>query len=535
MHCETSRTWTDEEAREMESRMKKYVFAPMTYDLRHYSPREKALLKMLIEVGRLADEIFWRQTYYDNMRLREEIVRRRRENDPVRRFFFLQAGPYDRLAHNEPFLDVPPKPPTAGFYPPDLTKEEFENWIQTHPQDKDAFLSPYTVIQRDGDRLIAVPYHKVYQEWVQPMADKLRRAAELTDNESFRKYLLTKAEAILTDRYFETDVNWIDVKDSKFDMVVGPFEVYEDEFNNMKAAYEASVEIVDQEASRKLDVYTRHLQALEQYLPFPEKYKNKHAQLTSTFIVVRDIYRGGDLRVGYQPVAANLPNDPEVHLRKGSKKTFWKNVLEARVNQIILPIGERLITAAQLPSLTSQGFFDFVLMHEIAHGLGPRYVHGTRTPVNVALRELYSWIEENKADLVGLHSLRYFREKGILAPEMKVQHLVSFLGSLFRTIRFGIGEAHGKAAMVTLNFFMEKGAIRYNSHDGRYAIHFDEIDEAITELTHILLMIEAVGDYERAKELERRYASMPHFVKESLQRLSDLPIDLIPDYRIKWD
>ncbi|NOX38089.1 MAG: peptidase [Calditrichaeota bacterium] len=533
--CGTSRTWTDEEAREIEYRMKKYVITPMTYDLSHYSPREKELLKTLIEVGKLADEIFWRQTYYDNIRLREEIVRTRSEEDPVRRFFFLQAGPYDRLAHNEPFLDVPPKPPTAGFYPPDLTKEEFERWIETHPQDREAFLSPYTVIQRDGDRLIAVPYHKVYREWVRPMADKLRRAAELTENASFRKYLLTKAEAILTDRYFETDVAWIDVKDSKFDMVIGPFEVYEDELNNLKAAYEASVEIVDQEESRKLDVYTRHLQALEQYLPYPEKYKNKNARLTSAFVIVRDIYRGGDIRVGYQPVAANLPNDPEVHSRKGSKKTFWKNVLEARVNQIILPIGERLIAPGQLPYLTGQGFFDFVLMHEIAHGLGPRYVHGTRTPVNVALRELYSWIEENKADLVGLHSLRYFREKGILDAEMKAQHLVSFLGSIFRTIRFGIGEAHGKAAMVTLNFFLEKGAIRYNNHEGRYAINFDEIDEAITELTHILLMIEAEGDYERAKELERRYASMPPFVKESLQRLSDLPIDLIPDYRIKWE
>ena len=535
MSCIQKKTWSEAEAREIEFRLQKYVIVPMEYDLSRYSERDRELLKILIEVGKLADEIFWRQTYFDNIRLREQVVRSRSPDDPVRRFFLMQAGPYDRLAHNEPFMRVPPKPPTAGFYPPDLTREEFEEWIRRHPQDKEAFLSPYTVIQRDGERLIAVPYHKVYREWVQPMADKLRRAAELTDDDHFRKYLLAKAEAVLTDRYFDADVAWIDVQDSRLDMVIGPFEVYEDELNNLKAAYEASVEMVDQEESRKLAVYTQHLSALEQYLPYPDVYKNPNTQLTSTFVVVRDIYRGGDIRVGYQPVAANLPNDPEVHARKGSKKTIWKNILEARVKHIIFPIGKRLIVPEQLPYLSGQGFFDFVLMHEIAHGLGPRYVHGTRTPVNVALRELYSWIEENKADLVGLHSLRYFREKGILSPEMEARHLVSFLGGIFRTLRFGTREAHGKAALVTLNFFLEKGAVRYDDHTGRYAIQFQEIDEAVTELAHELLMIEAEGDYARARELEQRYGKTPEVVKRSVNQLKDLPIDVVPEYGIKWE
>ena len=528
------KTWTDAEAADIARRMQKYVIVEMKYDLRHLPARDKELLQTLIEAGKLIDEIFWRQTYYDNIRLREEIVRTRVPEDPVRRFFFMQAGPYDRLAHNEPFMNVPPKPPTAGFYPPDMTKAEFEQWLADHPEDKEAFLSPYTVIERRNGKLVAVPYHQAYQPFVSRIAQKLRHAATLTDHEGLKHYLLTKADALESDHYFDTDVAWIDMKNAPYDMVIGPFEVYEDELNNLKASYEASVEIVDREESAKLDVYTRHLSELEMFLPYADKFKNKEAHLTSAFAIVNDIYRGGDIRVGYQPVAANLPNDPEVHAKKGSKKTFWKNVLNARLNKIIFPIGERLIDKDQLQYMTGQGFFDFVLMHEISHGLGPRYVHNTQTPVNVALRDLYSWIEENKADLAGLHSLRYFREQGIISPEMKRQHLVSYLGSIFRTIRFGTGEAHGKAAIVSLNFLMEKGGIEYNATTGRYRVNFNKIDDAITQLAGELLTIEATGDYARAKRLEAKYAGTPDFVQRSLDQLKDLPIDLVPKYVIQW-
>jgi hypothetical protein len=535
LSCGKKQTWTEEEAMEIKNRMQKYVLTPMEFDASQYTGQEKQLLKTLIEIGKLADEIFWRQTYHNNIELRNNILKTRREDDPVRKFFFMQAGPFDRLAHNEPFMDVPPKPATAGFYPPDLSKEEFENWIDEHPEDKEAFLSPYTVIRRQGDKLVAVPYHEAYKEFVDPMAEKLREAANLTDSPDFKKFLLSKAEAIQTDKYFQTDVDWIDIKDSKFDMVIAPFEVYEDELNNIKASYEASVEIVDLEESDKLDIYTKHLAELEAHLPYPEKYKNRETGLTASFAIVRDIYRGGDIRVGYQPVAANLPNDPEVHQKKGTKKTFWKNVMEARLSQIILPIGERVIAENQVQYMTGQGYFDFVLMHEIAHGLGPRYIQGNSTPVNLALRELYSWIEENKADIAGLHSLRYFRDNDIISEEMRNQHFVSFLGSIFRTIRFGTGEAHGKAAIVSLNFLMEHGGIVYDQAAKRYAINFEKIDDAITLLANELLLIEAEGDYERAKRLEEKYAGTPDFVQASLDALKDFPIDLMPVYQIKWE
>lgn len=534
MSCAKKQTWTQEEAEDIQARMQKYVLTPMPFDATQLSSQQQKLLQKLIEVGKLADQIFWRQTYYNNIPLRERIVKNRRKDDPVRKFFFMQTGPYDRLAHNEPFMDVPPKPPTAGFYPPDLTKEEFENWVSTHPEDKEAFLSPYTIIQRRDNGLVAVPYHEVYKEFVTPMAKKLREAADLTDNASFKKYLLSKADAVESDQYFQTDVDWIDMKDSGFDMVIGPFEVYEDELNNIKASYEASVEVVDLQESAKLDVYTRHLPELEAYLPYPEKYKNTEPNLTAAFVIVRDIYRGGDIRVGYQPVAANLPNDPEVHQKKGTKKTFWKNVMEARLDKIILPIGKRLISEDQVSYMTGQGYFDFVLMHEIAHGLGPRYVSGNSTPVNVALRELYSWIEENKADIAGLHSLRYLRDQGIISEDMRKQHFVSYLGSIFRTIRFGTGEAHGKAAIVSLNFLMQHDGIIYDPQTQRYSINFAKIDDAVTLLANELLLIEAEGDYARAQRLAEKYAGTPEIVQASLDQLNDLPIDLVPVYENQW-
>jgi len=528
-------TWTAEEAKNISQRMQKYVDAPMPADLSKYSSQEKQLLQALLEAGKLLDQIYWRQTYYNNIPLRDEIVKTRSEEDPVRKFFFLQIGPYDRLDNDAPFMKVPPKPPTAGFYPPDMKKEEFEKWIADHPADKDAFLSSYTVIKRQGNNLVAVPYHVEYKEFLEPMAAKLREAAGLSDSPDFKKFLLSKADALLNDKFFQTDVDWIDMKGNKFDMVFGPYEVYGDELNNLKASYEAYIEIVDTKESAKLDQYTKHLPEMEADLPYPEKYKNKDTGLTAAFAIVRDIYRGGDARAGYQAVATNLPNDAEITSKKGTKKTFWINALDARLNKIIAPIGARLIAQNQTQYLTSQGLFDFVLMHEIAHGLGPNYVQGTKTPINVALRDLYSWIEENKADIAGLHSLNYLEAHGIIDKSLSNQHYVSYLGSIFRTIRFGTGEAHGKAAIVTLNFFMEQGAVVYDPSSKRYGVDFAKIGSAVDKLANELLVIEAEGDYARAQKLSEKYSGTTAEVQKSLDSLKDLPVDFIPVYQNRWN
>ncbi len=521
--------------KDIEKRMQKYALTPMSFDASSFPEREKTLLKLLLKASHEADEIFWLQTYHGNKKLRTEILKKYGPDDIIRQFFIMQAGPFDRLDHNAPFLPVPPKPPTAGFYPPDMTKEEFQKWIQEHPEDREAFMSPYTVIRRKGNRLVAIPYHIAYKPMVTRMAQALREAVKYTSNPSFKRFLEKKAGAVLTDEYYDADVAWIDVKGSLFDLTLGPFEVYEDELMNLKASYEASVMIVDQEASRDLEKYKTYLAEMEKALPYPDEYKPQAVKLTAAFTIVRDVYRGGDIRVGYQPVAANLPNDPKVHTTKGTKKIFWRNVMEARVKKIIEPIARRSIAQDQVRYMTSEGFFHFVLFHEIAHGLGPRFVRNTKTPVNVRLKELYSWIEENKADIVGLFVLRLLEKKKVFDPALRMEHAVSYLGSLFRTIRFGTGEAHGKAALISLNFFMEKGAIVYDAKSQRFRVVIEKFDHAVRDLARILLMIECQGDYEGALKLAKKYGTMPEALSATLDTLKDLPIDVVPQYSIRWD
>jgi len=522
----------------VKQRMLKYSITDMPADLTGYSSRQKRLLKALLRAAGLADEIFWRQTGAPALEDRAEVLAAYPAGHPVREFFLRQGGPWDRLDKDAPFLEgAPAKPAGAGFYPPDLTAREFEAWVDAHPKERESLLSPYTVIRRNGTRLEAVPYHEAYAELVTPMAAALREAASLADNPSLRRYLEAKAAAVLTDDYFDADTAWIKMKDEPFDIAIGPFEVYEDGLLNLKAAYEATVEIVDRAESEKLSRYKSHLAELEAALPYPDSLKPASAALTAAFTIVRDIYRGGQIRSGYQPVAANLPNDPRVHTEVGTKKTFWKNVMDARFNQIIRPISEELIAKDQRSDLDAQAFFDFVLMHELAHGLGPRFVHTSAgdVPVNQRLRELYSWIEENKADVAGLVGLGYFMDRGVLDPATRDAHLVSYLGSLFRTIRFGTAEAHGMAALVSINWYLKHGGLAFDAASGRYRIEPERIDASISSLASELLIIEATGDYARATRLKEEFGEMPPELTAALGRVSGIPIDIVPRYRNRWE
>ncbi len=522
---------------EIDARMEKYAVTPMRTDLSEYSQQEQLLLKELLVAADFADEIFWRQTSHIALPLRARIRQAYTEDDPIRRFYMMQAGPYDRLDHNEPFIEgVPPREPGGAFYPKDLTQDEFEGWIAEHPEDRTAFLSPYTLIRRQGDRLVAVPYHEAYKDLVEPLAAALRRAADLAENESFARYLRAKADGVLTDEYFDADTAWIEMSGNEFDITIGPFEVYEDELMGLKAAYEASVEIVDPVESAKLEVYKGLLGELEANLPYDERYKPDGFGLTAAFTIVRDIYRGGDLRVGYQPVAANLPNDPRVQNEVGAKRTFWKNFFEARVDQVILPIGRELVVEDQVDDVTPQGFFDMVLLHELAHGMGPRYAETPdgRVPVNRALTTHYSWIEEAKATVAGLESLAHLVEAGVTDPSLLSQYYTSYLGSIFRTVRFGTGEAHGLAALVELNYLLENGGITYDGMSGRYAVDHERLPEVISELAEILLTVEATGDFAGARMLKETYGQRTGALEAALGRVEDIPVDPTPVYENEW-
>ncbi len=522
----------------LDRKLAQYVRVEMNYDASGLTRSEKKTFKSLIEAAELIDLAFWRQAHLEGWQIRERLERSR---DPIHRktlhLLVLNAGPFDRFNEFEPFYGKTPRPPGAGFYPADLTKEELETYIEAHPDQRDALLDPFTVVRRDGARLVTVPYHEEYAEWIVPASKLLLKASGSAENPSLEKFLESRSEALLTDDYYQSDLDWIDLKDNRIELVFGPYEVYEDNLMGVKTAYEATIAVKDPEESRRLDIYVNNLETLEQNLPMKDRFKRSQVALDSPMVVVTDLYRGGDMTHGYQAVASNLPNDPRVHEAKGTKKTFWKNVIKARLEEIIFPIARKIMAEDQLQYMTEQGFFNVLLMHEIAHALGPRWV-GTgedRVPVNERLHEEYSSIEEGKADVAGLHSLEWFMKEGVIPASFERQHYVSYLGSLYRTIRFGTSEAHGKASLIAINWHTEKGGLAYDSGTGRWSVDFGRMPKSIRSLARELLEIEATGDYDRSVRLAEKYGKVSRDVRATLKRLEDLPIAIEPVYMVKWD
>ncbi len=521
----------------VEQRLAKWARVEMTYDARGLPERDKRFLQKLIEASQYMDEAFWRQSgrgaveVWDRLRASENAK-------SLLRLFSIMAGPYDRLEEFEPFMDVPPKPLGAGFYPDDLTREEFERYLAQHPEQRESLLSPYTVVKREGDSLIAVPYHEEYREFVEPASRLLKEAAELTDSRSLKRCLASRAEALLTDDYYQSDIEWISLKDNDYDIIIGPYEFYEDRLMGVKAAYEATVEIVDREESHNLEVYIQYLDDLEGALPYPEKYKRSIEGLKSPFVVVRDIYRGGHLRAGIQATAANLPNDPRVHTEYGTKKTFWKNMIGAYLKHISFAVARELIVPEQFELLPRQPDIALTLFHEIAHALGPRWViqvDGSKTPIREALKDHLSPLEEEKADVVGLYCLGYLMGEGIIPREHEREYYVRDLASNLRGLRYGLAEAHALGRMCQVNYHLERGAIFYDEASGRFGVNFDKIASSVADLAEIILTLEATGDYEGTGRFFQKYGRMPEIVRKALGRTEDFPVSLEPVYKVLWE
>jgi hypothetical protein len=515
----------------------RYAPATMSIDLHKLPEKDREMLKHLLAAAEQIDEIFWRQSYSKAADLRDRL---KASKDPSDRMLLdlvmLNAGPFDRLEDFKPFYGTDPAPPGAGFYPEDLTRQEFEDYVAAHPESRDALMSSVTVIRRDGANLKAVPYHEEYARWLQPAAKELEAAATLSSSESFRRYLTSKAKALLDDDYFQTDCDWIDLKEPPYELVFGPFEVYDDRLMGIKAAYEASVAVRDVQESNRLAGYISHLQDLEDNLPYPKADQRSLKGLASPMVVVRDIYRGGDIRVGYQAAATNLPNDPKVHEKKGSKKIFWKNLFEARVEQVILPISKVLMEPAQAKLVTARGVFEDVMMHELSHALGPRYVRGSgeKTPVNEKLGDTYSTIEELKATVAGLVSYAWFVDHQIMPKPAEEEHYASYLGSIFRAVRFGVGEAHGQASIVEMNFLRGEGAIRRDSASGLWSVDAGKMRPALRQLTAKVLEIERAGDRQGAQDLFAKLGSIPEDLAKDLEKTSTVPVEVRPIYKNQW-
>jgi hypothetical protein len=528
---------SSESMAKLEAMLGKYAPSEMPFDARELPSQDRAMLKHLIAASQQIDEIFWRQSYRKAVEIRDRL---KAAKDPISkqlyRLVMINAGPFDRLEDFKPFYGTETMPPGAGFYPEDLTRKEFEEYVAAHPERREALLSGLTVVKRDGKELKAVPYHEEYAKWLEPAAKELEAAAAASASASFRRYLTSKAKALRDDNYFQTDCDWIDLKDSPYELVLGPFEVYEDQLMGIKTSYEASVAVRDVRESSKLAAYIAHLQELEDNLPYPEADRRKVAGLASPMVVVRDLYRGGDLRVGYQAAATNLPNDPKVHEKKGSKKIFWKNVFEARVDKVILPISKELMEPSQAKLVTARGVFEDVLMHELCHALGPRYVRGTdeKVPVNQRLGDLYSAVEELKATVAGLVSMAWFFDQGIMPKSTEQEHYASYLGSILRAVRFGVGEAHGQASIVELNFLQERGAIRRDPETARWSVDSSKMRGALRELAGQVLEIERAGDRAAAEALFAKYGSISPELAKDLERARSVPVEIEPIYRNLW-
>ncbi len=509
----------------------KFRRVPMPFHSQGLSAREQDLVKKLVEASQYLEQIYWRQSDPDGLKLLISLEASKAPQDAaLRRFVMINGSRYDLIRNNAPFVGTVPMSPDHGLYPAGLTREEMEAYVRAHPEQKAALYAPQTVVRRDGDRLVAVPYHVAYRQWLEPAAQALNEAAALSDDQNFANFLRLRAKALLDDDFYASDIAWIELENPKFDVIFAPYEVYLDDLLGVKTSYGAAVMIRNEEESRKLALFQKYVPEIEDSLPIAAQDRPSKAGHHSPMEVMDTPFRAGDLRHGYQAVADNLPNDPRIHQEKGSKKMFFKNFMDARVTYVVLPIAKRLLRADQAPQASGDGYLAFTMMHEISHELGPTYSHTAngRAQINEAIGAPYSALEESKADVVGMFGLDWLIEHGALPKEKRTEYYASYVGGIFRTVRFGIAEAHGRGEMMEFNYLVEKGVIVRDSSTGRYAIDSGHMPAAITSLARELLEMEATGDRARVEAWFKKYDRMPEDLAKSLAAASDIPVDVDP-------
>ena len=519
-------------APDVRDRLSQLPRTPIDYDRALLDAKETQVVGKLIEASRFMNDIFLSQVSEENRELRDRVARSAQQVPAAGwalALFDVHKGPWDRLKENEPFIGNRAKPPGAGFYPSDMTREEFEKWVADHPQDKEAFQGLFTVIRRQGPALVAVPYSRAYGPALEAAAQKLREAAASTGNASLRGYLTKRADAFLSDDYYASDIAWMDL-DSDVEVVIGPYEVYEDALFNYKASFESFVTVRDRAETDKLAVYAKHLRDMEANLPIPDAHKRLNRKFESPIRVVQEIYTAGEARRGVQTSAFNLPNDERVRETKGSKKVLLKNVMDAKFRQSGRPISERTLVAAEVPNVSFDAYFNHTLFHELAHGIGPGIIQGPDgrdVDSRLLLKETYSTIEEAKADVAGLWSLLLAMDRKWLTHVTEAQLFSTYNGLMFRGMRFGIDEAHGRGTAIQWNWFREKGAIEATP-DGRFRTDAPKFREALRSLTNEILMVEATGDYARGQALLEKYGKATPEIDAVIAKLTDIPVDISP-------
>jgi hypothetical protein len=505
----------------------KKVDMPLPAGLSH---KDHQMVDKLAHACHLLDEIFWRQSDLAGLELYRTTT-----DASIKRLLAIMGGRWDLLDENRPFVGDQPMPPGHEQYPHDLTRDAIEKYVQEHPSEKAALYSPFTVVKRQRSGLVGVPYRVEYKQFLEPMAQDLRDAAALSDDDAFANFLRLRADALLSDDYYKSDLAWLDLKDPKFDVIFAPYETYLDDLLAVKTSFGASLLIRNEEESAKLAIYQKYVSAIQDALPLDPADRPSKAGHLSPMEVMDAPYRAGDLLHGYQAVADNLPNDPRIHQEKGSKKIFFKNFMDARVNFVILPIAKLLMPAAQATKASGEGYMAGTLMHEISHELGPVFARrgGKQLPINEAIGPAYSGLEEAKADVVGMFGLAWLVDHGVMPKDRLEEYYASYVAGLFRTLRFGTGEAHGRAEMMEFNYLLEGRALTYSG--GRYTVHYDRVPAVIAALTKELLTIEASGNRARAEALLAKYDIMPAELTAALKATQDIPVDIDPVFSYKFE
>jgi hypothetical protein len=513
--------------------LSKYVPVNIGADTRRLSHKERRVIDKLIQVSKLIDEIYFDQVYYRNKEILAQLEKNPRKNKHALKLFRFYYGPFDRLKHNKTFIDGYVKPKGANFYPQDMTVQEFEDFIKRNPDVKNSFQSSLTLIRRINNGLVAIPYSDAYREELSKASVLLKEAAKLSQNMSLKKYFNILANSFMSNNYFDADVAWIDLKNNKIEPSLGPYEVYEDELLGLKASFESLIGIKDETATKQLKIIERQVNRLEKNLPIPDKYKTKRKGKSAPIVVIDEILSAGDSRAGVHLTAFNLPNDEKVKLVKGSKKVMIKNVAEAKYEHCMIPILKKALSEQDFNETSFEAYFTQILLHEVSHGLGPGIIikGKQKITVNRALKGTYPALEEAKADVLGVYNFFYLVDKGLYPKELEKKVVTSFIGGIFRSIRFGTQEAHAAANLIIFNFLKEKKIISYNSRKGQFKINHKRARTAFKNLSRKILMIQAKGSYEEAKKFMERYSSMGADMKKTLEDMKDVPIDILPIYR----
>jgi hypothetical protein len=495
-----------------------YATVRLTTDLNHLNDSDKKVIPLLIEAAKIMDTLFWLQTYGNPDSLLKATT-----DEKARQFIMVNYGPWDRLNNDTPFLSgVGPKPPGANFYPHDMTKEELE---KSNVKDK---MGQYSVIRRDSaGKLFSLSYHIVYKDYLERAANYLKQAARITTNPEFQQFLRLRANALTTDNFDPSDIAWMDMKTNPIDIIIGPIENYEDGLYNTRNAYESYILIKDTAWSRRLSKYVAMLPELQKGLPVDPKYKNESPGSSSQLAAFDVIYYAGHGNSGGKTIAVNLPNSEILQKSKGTRRSQLKNAMRAKFDKIMMPIAQELIDPSQLGQVQFDAFFSNVMFHEVAHGLGIKNTVDGKSTVRLALQEQGSWLEEAKADILGLYMVSKLVEKGELPGPIE-NYFTTFMAGILRSVRFGAGEAHGKANMLCFNFFQEKGAFEKTS-GGHYKVNYDKLRMAMNELSNVILTLQGNGDKAGVASLQQQKAIVNPDLQKDLDRLQQkgIPVDVV--------